>query len=95
MTEYSTRKKLSRLQKNVLRVALLRGGRVETWDVREALYGRTLNERLAQSQMSSVSRAVSRLNGRGLTERHFAGLITLTRAGAILAAELVKKSKGK
>ena len=85
-----TQKKLSQLQKNILRIALARGGRVETWYVRDAIFGRTFNERAEQTQASTIARAVSRLNARGLTRRHYVGGIALTEQGAVIAAQLIQ-----
>lgn len=85
-----TDKKLSKLQRGILTVALLSGGRIQTRDARRLIYGETQNEKVEQSRATSLSRAASRLVARGLTQRHFTGLISLTPKGAILAAHLLQ-----
>lgn len=91
MTE---QKKISQLQKGILIAAFARGGNLQVETARQLLYKPTRNEKAEQSRATSISRATTRLVTRGLAARHFAGQITLTRSGVVLAAQLALNQKG-
>lgn len=80
--------KLSRLQRQILVISFLSGGRIAMLTLRRRIYGETLNARKEKSNASSLARAVTRLSERGLTRRHYVGGMALTKSGAILAVEL-------